>query len=221
MLCIAGLCGAAGHSNRGFAEPQGGGRKAELSLSELSRPNGPVGALFLEATQLKTVPTAIVVLRIEPSGVEVQDVGIVTSLRNRRRPATPAAADVIQRTVSVEISGVAEARGVPLGTRKLGFSPQRPLASARKRAWLSSVASAGVSQGGAALLAAIFAYFLPHSRVRASAARAGERKEIDSPREGWASTGDWEASSWGGTSSPYSWRQRNGKPYACWLRSCG
>ena len=147
MLCIAGLCGAAGHSNRGFAEPQGGGRKAELSLSELSRPNGPVGALFLEATQLKTVPTAIVVLRIEPSGVEVQDVGIVTSLRNRRRPATPAAADVIQRTVSVEISGVAEARGVPLGTRKLGFSPQRPLASARKRAWLSSVAPAGLAKG--------------------------------------------------------------------------
>ena len=31
MLCIAGLCGAAGHSNRGFAEPQGGGRKAEFS----------------------------------------------------------------------------------------------------------------------------------------------------------------------------------------------
>ena len=31
MLCIAGLCGAAGHSNRGFAEPQGGGRKVEFS----------------------------------------------------------------------------------------------------------------------------------------------------------------------------------------------
>ncbi len=48
MLRIAVLCGAAGHSNRGFAEPQGGGRKAELSPSvthnqavrfRLSRPN--------------------------------------------------------------------------------------------------------------------------------------------------------------------------------------
>ena len=48
MLRIAGLCGAAEHSNRGFAEPQGGGRKAELSPSvtnnqavrfRLSRPN--------------------------------------------------------------------------------------------------------------------------------------------------------------------------------------
>ena len=31
--CFAsrGLCGAAGHSNRGFAQPQGGGRKAEHS----------------------------------------------------------------------------------------------------------------------------------------------------------------------------------------------
>ncbi len=28
---VAVLCGAAGHSNRGFAEPQGGGRRAELS----------------------------------------------------------------------------------------------------------------------------------------------------------------------------------------------
>ena len=28
---IAGLCGAAGHSNRGFAQLQGGGRRAELS----------------------------------------------------------------------------------------------------------------------------------------------------------------------------------------------
>ena len=45
MLRIAGLCGAAGHSNRGFAEPQRGGRKAEFSLRaeqqvEKLRPNG-------------------------------------------------------------------------------------------------------------------------------------------------------------------------------------
>ncbi len=26
MLCVAGLCGAAGHSNRGFEQPQGGAR---------------------------------------------------------------------------------------------------------------------------------------------------------------------------------------------------
>ncbi len=31
MLCIAVLCGAAGHSNRGDEQPRGGGRKAELS----------------------------------------------------------------------------------------------------------------------------------------------------------------------------------------------
>ena len=33
MLRIAGLCGAAGHSNRGDEQPQGGGRRAELSPS--------------------------------------------------------------------------------------------------------------------------------------------------------------------------------------------
>ena len=51
MLRIAGLCGAAGHSNRGFAQPQGGGRKAEFSLSvirkwaqvEKLRPVGSLG----------------------------------------------------------------------------------------------------------------------------------------------------------------------------------
>ncbi len=41
MFCIAVLCGAAGHSNRGFAEPQGGGRKAELSLEVGPQTVGP------------------------------------------------------------------------------------------------------------------------------------------------------------------------------------
>ena len=75
-------------------------------------------------------------------------------------------------------------------------------------------------------------------KVGAPAARAGERKEIDSPREGWAPTGcgrpNWltrffarrPGSRLGGenpskTPSGCSWRQRNGKPYArtqwlCW-----
>ena len=47
-------------------------------------------------------------------------------------------------------------------------------------------------------------------KVGAPAAQAGERKEIDSPREGWVPTGDREASSRGSAApSPCSWRQRN------------
>ena len=164
MLCIAGLCGAAGHSNRGFAQPQGGRRKAEFSRLVIRCPVGgdgqgggnPLGcvlcllsvasqkvgapaaraeerkelyspregwaptgdreassrgrdvlSLFLEATQLKTVRTAIAALRADPSVAEAQGAGIATPRRNRRRPDVPGVADVIQRTVLIS----AEARG--------------------------------------------------------------------------------------------------------------
>ena len=76
-------------------------------------------SLFLEATQRKTVRTVIAVLRADPIEVEAQEVGVATPRRNRRRPAVPVAADVPQHTGAVH----AEARGGPLGTRRLGFSP--------------------------------------------------------------------------------------------------
>ncbi len=84
------------------------------------QPTGTAGAvarglsLFLEATQLKTVRTAVAALRIEPAVVEVQGVGSATPRRNRRRPDIPGVADAIPRTVSFVISGVAEARGLSL-----------------------------------------------------------------------------------------------------------
>ena len=53
----------------------------------------------MEATQLKAVRTVIVVIRVDPAVIEVQEVGIGT--RNRRRPTVPVAADVIQRTGAV------------------------------------------------------------------------------------------------------------------------
>ncbi len=84
-------------------------------------------SLFLEATQLKTVPTANVVLRADPSVAEVQVVGTATPRRNRRRPDVPGAAGVIQRTV-VSVA-VARGRGAPIffdraprGTRRPDYS---------------------------------------------------------------------------------------------------
>ena len=70
---------------------------------------GPRGTLFLEATQLKTVRTATVVLRVDSAAVEVQAAGIVP--RRERRPAEPVVADAKQCTVALGASGVAEARG--------------------------------------------------------------------------------------------------------------
>ena len=76
---------------------------------------------------------------------------------------------------------------VPLGTRKLGFSPQRPLASARKRAWPSSDNFGGGWPRGRRPLGCVLCLLsVALQKVGAPAARAGERKEIDSPREGWA-----------------------------------
>ena len=69
---------------------------------------------------------------------------------------------------------------------------------------------AGVSQGGGNPLGCVLCLLsVASQKVGAPAARAGERKEIDSPREGWAPTGDWEASSRGPTAPSSSWRQRN------------
>ena len=71
----------------------------------------PLGTLFLEATQLKTVRTVTVALRADPSVAEAQVVGIAA--RSGRRPTEPVDADAIQRTVG----RVAVARGrVLLGT---------------------------------------------------------------------------------------------------------
>ena len=64
-------------------------------------------SLFLEATQLKTERTAIVVLRVDPSVAEVQVVGIATPRRNRRRPDAPGVADAPQRS----FAAAANARG--------------------------------------------------------------------------------------------------------------
>ena len=66
-------------------------------------------SLFLEATQLKTEPTAIAALRTEPGGAEVQVVGIGT--RNGRRPTEPGVADVTQSTETPIAKSVAIARG--------------------------------------------------------------------------------------------------------------
>ena len=68
--------------------------------------------LSLEATQRKTVRTAIAALRADPSEVEVQAVGTATPRRNRRRPTEPVVADTQQCSVSVIVPGVAEARGL-------------------------------------------------------------------------------------------------------------
>ena len=53
---IAGLCGAAGHSNRGFAQPQGGGRKAEFSLLVIRCPVGGM-AKGAKTPWLRSLPT--------------------------------------------------------------------------------------------------------------------------------------------------------------------
>ncbi len=88
-------------------------------------------SLFLEATQRKTVPTVMAVLRKEPAGVEVQEVGIGTFRWNCRRPAVAAVADITQCSIPVVMSGVAVARGrgapiffdrAPRGTRRQDFS---------------------------------------------------------------------------------------------------
>ena len=150
---VAVLCGAAGHSNRGFAEPQGGGQ----------------GRVFSEKG-------------LQP--VDKLNNCDSSSRASHRHPGRGA-----------QLVG---ARCVPRWRR-----PVRGLGQVR-------TVPAGVSQGGRRPLGCVLCLLsVASQKVGAPAARAGERKEIDSPREGWGSTGDWEASSWGGTSSPYSWRQRN------------
>ncbi len=83
--------------------------------------------LFLEATQRKTVRTAIVVLRADPTVAEAQEVGI--GARNRRRPAVPVAADAPQHTGAVR--AVARGRGrvaFPYSWRQRNGKPfPRPL----------------------------------------------------------------------------------------------
>ena len=61
-------------------------------------------SLFLEATQRKTVPTVVAVIRADSSKMEIQAVGI--GICEGRRPAESAGADVTQRAVM----RVAEAR---------------------------------------------------------------------------------------------------------------
>ncbi len=65
--------------------------------------------LFLEATQRKTVRTAVESLRDDPGAVEVQVVGIAA--RSGRRPAVPVAADDTQATETAGTHSVAVARG--------------------------------------------------------------------------------------------------------------
>ncbi len=77
--------------------------------------------LFLEATQLKTVRTAVEMLRDDPDVVEVQVVGTATPRRNRRRPDVPGVADAVQQTGAVSAAARGRAArhlkaGVFLGT---------------------------------------------------------------------------------------------------------
>ncbi len=79
-------------------------RQSKLSISKRTGCSDKC----LEATQLKTVRTVIVVLRVDPIVVEVQEVGI--GARNRRRPAVPVVADVTQSTETAGTHSVAVAR---------------------------------------------------------------------------------------------------------------
>ena len=79
-------------------------RQSKLSISKRTGSSDKC----LEATQLKTVRTVIVVLRVDPIAVEVQEVGI--GARNRRRPAVPVVADVTQSTETAGTHSVAVAR---------------------------------------------------------------------------------------------------------------
>ncbi len=79
-------------------------RQSKLSISKRTGCSDKC----LEATQLKTVRTVIVVLRVDPIVVEVQEVGI--GARNRRRPAVPVVADVTQATETAGTHSVAVAR---------------------------------------------------------------------------------------------------------------
>lgn len=77
-------------------------------------------SLFQEATQLKTVPTVVAVIRADSSKMEIQAVGI--GIREGRRPAESAGADVTQRAVM----RVAEARSrVKHAARNIYYIPGR------------------------------------------------------------------------------------------------
>ncbi len=89
----------------------------------------PVGmpsgtSLFLEATQLKTVRTAIAVMRVDANGIELQAVGI--GLPKGRRPAEPGVTDGPQSPKTFIIPRIAVARGRDAGRTY-------PLASRRQR----------------------------------------------------------------------------------------
>ncbi len=75
--------------------------------------------LFLEATQLISVRTVVVALRIEPGRIEVRTVGVVTVGDRCRRPAESVVADAIHFSAGFDASpaAFAPARGrVLLGT---------------------------------------------------------------------------------------------------------
>ena len=98
------------------------------------------------------------------------------------------------------------ARPLRPGAERLGCRPgTRRLELARP----SSGSSGGWPRGRRPLGCDLCLLSVALQKVGAPAARAGERKEIDSPREGWAPTGDWEASPRGSAAPPSSWRQRN------------
>ena len=104
--------GIASRRERRPAEPVAADAKqctVALGASGVAEARGRAASLFLEATQLKTVRTATVVLRVDSAAVEVQAAGIVP--RRERRPAEPVVADAKQCTVALGASGVAEARG--------------------------------------------------------------------------------------------------------------
>ena len=97
-------------------------------------PSGP--SLFLEATQLKTVRTAIAVMRVDANGIELQAVGI--GLPKGRRPAEPGVTDGPQSPKTFIIPRIAVARGrdarhtkTPASRRQRDFAKKSPIFECR------------------------------------------------------------------------------------------